>query len=237
MHKYSKKQSNVLVGGLLKIDKEKKEKGENVNYQLKMDEMIKNIQQEEKQPKLLLQSCCAPCSSYVLEYLSKYFQITILYYNPNISDAEEYQKRVNEQKRLISEMPLEGSVEFLEGKYDPQEFFQAVKGLEQLGERSKRCYACYELRLAYTAKMAKQLNYDYFTTTLSISPHKNAEWLNEIGARLAKQEGVDYLFADFKKKNGYKRSIELSEKYHLYRQNFCGCIFSKKEAEVREKRV
>lgn len=212
----------------------------NINFQQKLDEMISRVMIETKSgkkvPSLLLHSCCAPCSSYVLEYLSQYFSITILYYNPNISELTEYRKRVEEQKRLICELPVKYPVDFLEGNYAPEEYYAAVKGLEHLGERSKRCYACYELRLAYAAALAKEKAFDYFTTTLSISPYKNAVWLNEIGEKLQQEHGVKYLYADFKKKNGYKRSIELSEQYHLYRQDFCGCIFSKKEEEERKQK-
>lgn len=209
------------------------------NYQLKLDKMLQEIailnESKEKVPALLLHSCCAPCSSYVLEYLSCFFEITIFYYNPNISDSQEYQKRVEEQKRLIGELPVKHPVSFMEGHYDTTEYLDAIKGLEQLGERSARCYACYHLRLKETAKTAKEKKFDYFTTTLSISPYKNANWLNEIGERLEQEYGVAYLYADFKKKNGYKRSIELSEQYHLYRQDFCGCSFSKREEEERKR--
>lgn len=208
------------------------------NYQLKLDKILKQLEEEKylkgATPTLLLHACCAPCSSYVLEYLAKHFQITVLYYNPNISEEAEYRKRVAELKRLLSDMPDMHHVSMMEGRYEPQEYFNAVKGFEQLGEKSRRCYACYELRLDYTAQMAKKQGFDYFTTTLSISPHKNADWLNEIGERLGERYGVSYLYADFKKKNGYKRSIELSTQYHLYRQDFCGCIFSKKEEEKRK---
>lgn len=211
----------------------------NTNYQKVLDEKIKVIEKEKEAngdvPTLLLHSCCAPCSSYVLEYLSQYFKITILYYNPNISEEAEYQKRVSEQKRLIKELPTKYEVSFLEGEYDPKEYYDAIQGLEHLGERSERCYACYELRMRYAAQKATRLGFDFFTTTLSISPHKNASWLNEIGEKLAKEYCVEYLYADFKKKNGYKRSIELSAQYHLYRQDFCGCAYSKAEEEQRKK--
>lgn len=214
---------------------------ENINYQLKTDEILKGITEQGSEkngvPALLLHSCCAPCSSYVLEYLSRYFSITIFYYNPNISDVHEYRKRVEEQKRLIKEMPVLHEVSFLEGDYDKEEFYHAVKGLEELGERSRRCYACYRLRLEQAARIAKEKEFDYFTTTLSISPYKNASWLNEIGEELQYIYDVNYLYADFKKKNGYKRSIELSEQYHLYRQDFCGCEFSRREEEERRKRT
>jgi hypothetical protein len=206
---------------------------ENINFQKKMDVMLNEIDQETinggETPTLLLHSCCAPCSSYVLEYLSNHLKITVLYYNPNISEQQEYEKRVEEQKRLIQELPVKYTVSFMEGRYEPKEYYDAVKGLEHLGERSMRCYACYELRLAYTAQLAKEKGFDYFTTTLSISPYKKAEWLNEIGEKMSEQYGTPYLYADFKKKNGYKRSIELSQEYHLYRQDFCGCIYSQQE--------
>lgn len=213
----------------------------NINFQQKLDRMIEEVSAETEQgkkvPSLLLHSCCAPCSSYVLEYLSRYFSITVFYYNPNISEETEYRKRVEEQKRLIGELPVKCPVSFLEGRYNPNEYYDAVKGFEDLGERSRRCYLCYELRLAYTAQIAKDKGFDYFTTTLSISPYKNATWLNEIGEKLQQKYGVDYLYADFKKKNGYKRSIELSEQYHLYRQDFCGCSFSKEEEAERKKKT
>lgn len=207
--------------------------GENINYQKKMDEILTLVKKENEQgmnPKtLLLHSCCAPCSSYVLEYLTNYFQITIVYYNPNISEKKEYQKRVEELKRLLGELPVKYPVTFIEGDYDPDEYDRAVKGFEHLGERSRRCYECYKLRMDYAARLAKEKGFDYYTTTLSISPHKNAAWLNEIGQQLSEQYEVAYLYADFKKKNGYKRSIELSKQYHLYRQDFCGCVYSKAE--------
>lgn len=210
----------------------------NCNYQLKLDKILSGIDKENslngRCPSLLLHACCAPCSSYVLEYLAKYFGITVLYYNPNISEKPEYSKRVGELKRLLKEMPLAHPVGFLEGRYNPGEYFDAVKGLENLGEKSRRCYACYELRLEYAARTAMEEGFSYFTTTLSISPHKDAGWINEIGEVLEKRYGVHYLYADFKKRNGYKRSIELSEQYHLYRQDFCGCVYSRKEEEQRK---
>ena len=204
---------------------------ENINFQLKLDkklqEITDNTDKGEKIPTLLLHGCCAPCSSYVLEYLNRYFAITSFYYNPNISEASEYSKRVSELDRLISEMPFDNEVSLIEGRYDPSEYDEAIKGLEELGEKSKRCYNCYELRLFETAKVAAEKGFDYFTTTLSISPHKNAKWINEIGERAGKEYGVEYLYADFKKRNGYKRSIELSKEYNLYRQDYCGCKYSK----------
>lgn len=210
----------------------------NINYQIKLEEMIQNLKLETEKTgvvkTLLLHSCCAPCSSYVLEYLSQYFRITIFYYNPNISNEKEYAKRVEEQKRLIAELPVKYKVSFIEGDYCTSEFEKAIEGLEHLGERSKRCYECYKLRLTRTAEVAQKLGFDYFTTTLSISPYKNAGWLNEIGEQLMEQLNIPYVYADFKKNNGYKRSIELSQEYHLYRQEFCGCSYSKAEEEHRK---
>lgn len=203
------------------------------NYQIILNKTIEAIKKDNICPSLLLHSCCAPCSSYVLEYLSEYFNITIFYYNPNISPEEEFFKRVNEQKRLISEIPLKHEVKFIEGTYEPNRFFELSRGLEDIPEGGARCFKCYRLRLEETAKLAKENCFDYFTTTLSISPHKNAQVLNAIGLDLSEKYGVNYLFSDFKKRNGYKRSCELSEIYGLYRQNYCGCIYSKAEAEKR----
>ena len=194
------------------------------NYQKKLDAVISSL---EGTPTLLLHACCAPCSSYVLEYLSQYFGITVYFYNPNITPEAEYRKRTDEVKRLITELPVKNKVEFLEGDYVPDDFFAMAKGLENLPEGSERCFRCYEMRLRSTARLALEKGFDYFTTTLSISPHKNAEKLNEIGEKLGNELGTKYLHADFKKKNGYKRSIELSRDYSLYRQDYCGCIFSK----------
>lgn len=197
------------------------------NFQKEMDHLLSELTSKGLLPKLLLHSCCAPCSSYVLEYLSQYFDITIYYYNPNISDVNEYQKRIEEQKRLIQEMPVKNPIHFLQGDYEPERFYEIAKGLEKSPEGGDRCFRCYELRLEASAQLAKELEFDYFTTTLSISPHKNAAKLNEIGEMLSKKYDIPYLCADFKKKNGYKRSIELSKEYQLYRQNYCGCIYSK----------
>lgn len=202
-----------------------------VNYQKKLEAEIAAAGGGKT---LLLHSCCAPCSSYVIEYLSEFFDITLLYFNPNISPEAEYRKRVAEVKRLISEMPLKSEVKLIEGRYCPQLFFKAAEGMENLPEGGERCFKCYRLRLAEAAAAAKEKGFDYFTTTLSISPHKNAQKLNEIGEELEKEYGVKYLYADFKKRGGYKRSIELSHIYGLYRQNYCGCIYSKKEAEFRD---
>ena len=197
-----------------------------MNYQKELDKILVKLKKEDRTPTLLLHSCCAPCSSYVLEYLSEYFQITVYYYNPNIYPESEYTKRILEQQKLILNMRLKNPVLFLAGNYDSDLFYEMAKGLEGAKEGGERCFRCYELRLRATAEIAKQGEYDYFTTTLSISPHKNAQKLNEIGLRLAEEYGVSYLPSDFKKKNGYKRSIELSEEYGLYRQNYCGCEFS-----------
>ena len=198
-----------------------------VNYQKILDKFIKDLNYEV--PKLLVHSCCAPCSSYVLEYLNKYFNITVLYYNPNIYPFEEYEYRKNEQKRLISEMKFENPVSFIDCDYDNNSFNKAVKGLEIEPEGGKRCEKCFELRLNKTAEVAKENGFDYFVTTLSISPLKNAETLNRIGKEAGEKYGVKYLLSDFKKNNGYKRSIELSREYSLYRQNFCGCVYSKQK--------
>lgn len=197
-----------------------------INYQLKLEEIIN--ENKDKLPTLLLHSCCGPCSSYVLEYLNKYFKITILYYNPNIYPYDEYKKRLDEQVRLINELNVENKISILECSYDNNEYENVIKGLENEKEGGSRCHKCYELRLEKTAKLAKENNFDYFSTTLTVSPYKNAQVLNEIGSKLEKKYNVKYLYSDFKKKNGYKRSIELSKIYNLYRQNYCGCIYSKK---------
>lgn len=204
------------------------------NYQKELDKIIEANEKAGIVPSLLLHSCCAPCSSYCIEYLSQYFKITVFYYNPNISEAEEYKKRAEEQKRLIASMPTIHPVAFTEGEYHPEEFFAMAKGLEHCPEGGERCFRCYEMRLRAAALAAKEQGLDYFATTLSISPLKNAEKLNEIGERLSKELGVPYLVSDFKKREGYKRSIELSKEYGLYRQDFCGCAFSKAEALERE---
>lgn len=206
------------------------------NYQKKLEQTIKLHEKKEEVPTLLLHSCCAPCSSYCLEYLSQFFSITIFYYNPNITDEMEYKKRVQEQKRFIEELPTKHKVSFMEGEYEPDKFFKTAKGLEKIPEGGERCYKCYELRLRESGRIAKEKGFDYFTTTLSISPLKNAQKLNEIGANLEKEYKIKYLYSDFKKKEGYKRSIILSQEYGLYRQNYCGCIFSKREQEEHEKK-
>ncbi len=204
------------------------------NYQRRLDEIIDN--QGKKVPALLLHSCCAPCSSYVLEYLSQYFSITVFYYNPNIYPEEEYRKRVREQQEFISRLEVKHPVTFMEGEFDPQEFYKMAAGMEECGERGERCYHCYRLRLSKTAETAGRQGFDYFCTTLSVSPLKNAEWLNEIGEEQSVVHGVEWLPSDFKKREGYKRSIELSREYGLYRQDYCGCIFSKKQRETEKKK-
>lgn len=203
------------------------------NYQKEMDSIIAQNQKDGIIPSLLLHSCCAPCSSYVLEYLSQYFSITVFYYNPNISPKEEYLHRLKEEKRLISEMKFKNSVSVLDCDYNADEFFTASKGYEKEPEGGKRCEKCFDLRLDFTAKTAKEKSFDYFATTLTISPLKNAPLINGVGEKLGEKYNVKYLCSDFKKKEGYKRSIALSKEYNLYRQNYCGCIFSKAESENR----
>ena len=191
------------------------------NYELLMQEQLKKI---PKGTRLLLHSCCAPCSSACLERLKEHFQITVLYYNPNIDEEAEYEKRKAEQIRFLKET---GWAEFLDCDHEAEKFIQMAKGMENEPERGKRCYACYALRLDKTAQVAKEKGFDYFATTLTLSPHKNAEWLNEIGEKAGGRYEVNYLYTDFKKKGGYYRSIALSDEYGLYRQDFCGCRFSK----------
>ena len=204
-----------------------------MNYQKELEKIIAGLEREHKVPRLLLHSCCAPCSSYVLEYLSQYFRITVFYYNPNIYPESEYSKRIVEQQRLIDEMSVKNPISFAAGPYESARFYETVRGMEREKEGGERCMRCYELRLREAAVLARDGNYDYFTTTLSISPLKKAEKLNEIGVRLEKEYGVRYLPSDFKKKNGYKRSIELSAEHRLYRQDYCGCVFSYEEARQR----
>lgn len=206
------------------------------NYQKELDTIIQNMESKREgddAPSLLLHSCCAPCSSYTLEYLSRYFRITVLYFNPNIMRIAEYEKRVAEQQRLIEILNAKqetlNQISFVPGRYDPREFVEAVKGMETEPEGGKRCRICYTLRLREAVIMAKAGGFDYFCTTLSISPLKHADWLNEIGSELSSEYGVKWLPSDFKKKGGYKRSIELSREYDLYRQNFCGCEYSRKK--------
>lgn len=193
-----------------------------INYDKKMQELMATL---PKGTKLLLHSCCAPCSTACLERLHEHFSVTVLYYNPNIDDDEEYQKRKAEQKRLLAET---GWAEFLDCDHDVERFYAIAQGLEREPERGERCYACYALRLKKTAELAKEHGFLWFATTLTLSPLKNADWLNEIGAREGERVGVSYLFSDFKKQGGYLRSIQLSKEYELYRQDYCGCSFSKK---------
>ncbi len=198
-----------------------------VNYQRELDKTL--LELKDNKPRLLIHSCCAPCSSYVLEYLSKHFLITVLYYNPNIYPEEEFKKRLLEQHRLVNEMEVENSVSVIDIGYGSEEFYSAIKGLENEAEGGARCEKCFKLRLSKTAEVAKEQGFDYFTTTLSISPLKDEQLLNKLGGEVAKEYGIKYLFSDFKKKNGYKRSIELSKEFDLYRQDYCGCVFSKRE--------
>ncbi len=206
------------------------------NYQNILDETLKSVSALPSQPRLLLHACCAPCSSYVLEYLSQYFDITLLYYNPNISPEEEHTARAEELIRLSKEMEGLKNVSVVVTDYTPQDFDAISIGLENEREGGPRCFKCYRLRLEYSAAYAKAHGFDYFTTTLSISPHKNAEVLNRIGGELSEKYGVPYLFSDFKKKNGYRRSCELSDQYGLYRQDFCGCEFSRRESESKKQK-
>jgi predicted adenine nucleotide alpha hydrolase (AANH) superfamily ATPase len=205
------------------------------NYQKELERFLLAWEKEDRIPHLLLHACCAPCSSYVLEYLAQYMQITVFFYNPNITRPEEYRKRVEEEKRLIRELPAKYPVAFLEGSYEPEQFFEAVKGLEKEPEGGKRCEVCFKLRLEEAARIAAENGgFDFFTTSLTISPLKNADLLNEVGEAAGEKYGIPFLPSDFKKKNGYKRSIELSREYDLYRQDYCGCIFSERERQLQK---
>ncbi len=208
---------------------------EHRNFHKELEKKAEQFRAEGIVPTLLLHSCCAPCSSSCIEFLARYFQVTVFYYNPNISESEEYKKRVQEQIRFIKEFPTQHKVEFIEGDYEPEVFYKAVKGLESEPEGGGRCFKCYELRLRKTAELAGRENFDYFTTTLTVSPLKNSVKLNEIGLKVAKETATEYLLSDFKKKEGYKRSIELSKEYGLYRQNYCGCVYSKRDVMINEK--
>lgn len=204
-----------------------------LNYQRELEKIIDGLSgaKENSAPALFLHSCCAPCSSYVLEYLCRYFRITVFYFNPNISESEEYRKRVIEQKRLIAAYNEEKKgypISVVEGDYEPGRFFEMAKGLEGCPEGGERCFRCYEMRLRETAEKGAKGGFDYFTTTLTISPLKNAKKLNEIGEALSREYGIAWLPSDFKKKDGYKRSVELSAQYDLYRQDYCGCTYSRR---------
>lgn len=200
-----------------------------INYQKELDKITDSLNGDV--PKLFLHSCCAPCSSYTLEYLSNYFDITVYYFNPNISPKAEFDKRYAEQKRLIEALPSKHPIKLLCGEYDYNDFLKIAKGYEDVPEGGERCFRCYRMRLESTAKLAKEQGFDYFCTTLSISPLKNSQKINEIGYEVAEKYGIKWLPSDFKKKEGYKRSIELSREYQLYRQNFCGCVFSKENKD------
>ena len=198
----------------------------NRNFQKEMDKILEKFDLENP-PSILLHSCCAPCSSHVISYLSDFFYITVFYYNPNISELDEYNRRAEEQKRFIAEYPSKNTVKFLEGDHNPREYFELIRGLEKSPEGGERCVKCYRMRLAETAKIAKEKGFDYFATTLSISPMKSSALINAIGSEVAGIYDANYLLSDFKKKNGYKHSVELSKEYDLYRQDYCGCIFTK----------
>ena len=202
-----------------------------MNYDLLMEKQISEMKEGST---LLMHACCAPCSSACLERIGNYFDISIFYYNPNITDKDEYAKRVEEIKKFISSFKTKYPIKLIEGRYDPNEFFKIAKGLEEEPERGMRCYKCYKLRLEESAKVASELNFDYFCTTLTLSPYKKADWLNEIGEDLNNKYKSTYLYSDFKKKNGYKRSIELSHEYDLYRQDYCGCVYSLRD-ELKRK--
>lgn len=221
------------------------------NYSKELEKRIEEFQNRGEHPRLLLHACCAPCSSYCLEYLREFFDVTVFFFNPNITDAGEYKKRVEEEKRLIDEYNhqvetgvFDGmnssdrarKIEIIEGKYDPKDFYEAAKGYETCPEGGERCRKCFELRLTETARVARENSFPYMTTTLTISPLKNADILNEVGEQAARAGGVIFLPSDFKKKEGYKRSIELSHRFDLYRQNFCGCSFSRSERNKNESR-
>ncbi len=197
-----------------------------INYQLRLDEIIKNIEKNGLRPKLLMHICCAPCGSYVLEYLSKYFDITLFYYNPNIYPRAEYDKRLGEIEKLIKAAPFCKDVKLVVGEYDDRAWLEYIKGMEDEREGGGRCTLCFEKRLEESAKLGKKMECNYFCTTLTISPHKNAPLINELGERLGEKYGIPFLPSDFKKREGYKRSTELCEEYSIYRQNYCGCKFS-----------
>ena len=200
-----------------------------INYQKELDKLIAELEKEGRVPSLLLHSCCGPCSTYCIEYLSQYFNITVFYYNPNIYPDEEYYHRVKEQQRFIEAFPAKHKASFIEGDFDKESFYAIAKGLEHEPEKGVRCHKCYELRLRRTAEVARKKGFDFFTTTLTISPMKDSQVLNEIGIRIGEEEGIKWLPNDFKKKEGFKRSTELSAEYDMYRQDYCGCVFSYNE--------
>ena len=204
-----------------------------MNYYQKFENILDEVRNSKIVPKLLLHACCGPCSSYCLELLTNYFDITILYYNPNIYPDLEYNRRLNELKELFTKLPHKNSIDLVELDYNPDNYYEAIKGLEHLGEKSRRCYECYKLRMEEAFKYANINHYEYCTTTLSISPYKISNWINEIGINLERKYSVKYLYSDFKKKNGYIRSIELSKIYNMYRQDYCGCVYSKVEHDKR----
>ncbi|MBO6282480.1 MAG: epoxyqueuosine reductase QueH [Pseudobutyrivibrio sp.] len=205
-----------------------------INYQKELDKLIAKFTEEGRVPSLLLHSCCAPCSSYCIEYLSQYFHVTVFYYNPNIYPDDEYYHRVKEQQRFINEFPTKYPVDFIEGDYDKSSFYDIAKGLEKEPEKGKRCHKCYDLRLRRTATVAKEKMFDFFSTTLTISPMKDSQVLNEIGEAIGKELGVNWLYSDFKKKEGYKRSTEISKEYDMYRQDYCGCVYSYNERQLQK---
>ena len=211
-----------------------------MNYQKVMEDLIRDhCTRPGCLPRLLLHSCCGPCSTWCIQVLSQYFEVTVFYYNPNIYPEEEYHMRAAEQERFLREFPTPHPVSFVEGEYIPAEFYAMAKGLEQVPEGGERCFRCYRLRLEKTAQMAQREGFDFFTTTLSISPLKNAQKLNEIGRQLEEEYRVPYLYSDFKKKDGYKKSTQISAEYDMYRQYYCGCVFSKNERdrEIAEKKA
>ncbi len=208
-----------------------------INYQLELDKTIKEIEKLDYVPRLLLHSCCGPCSTYVLEYLSNYFEIGLLYYNPNIYPKEEYFFRENEQEKLIEKLDVKYPISFIRADYRPDEYYRLVRGYEGEKEGGKRCHICFDMRLREAARIAKEKGFDYFTTTLSISPHKDSQVLNQIGKELEEEFKIKYLYSDFKKKNGFKRSVELTQEYDMYRQDYCGCVFSYKEARKRQEKI
>ena len=205
-----------------------------INYQKELDKLIIKFTEEGQVPSLLLHSCCAPCSSYCIEYLSQFFYVTVFYYNPNIYPDEEYYHRVKEQQRFIKEFPTKYPVKFIEGDYDKSSFYEIAKGLEKEPEKGKRCHRCYDFRLRRTAAVAKEKGFDFFSTTLTISPMKDSQVLNEIGASIGTELGVDWLYSDFKKREGYKRSTEISREYDMYRQDYCGCVYSYNERQLQK---